>query len=122
MIMRIKFVMVAWSASLDGASPEVRMASVRIHEEYVRETGAMAENPSYLPALRTRGHLTPSQADHITEIAKGVIIAFLCRNVQCRFFGMNSQWVPDAGKTHWRCPMCMDLYQPWSTARGSRGM
>ena len=39
------------------------------------------------------------------------------RSLTCRFYGDNSQWIVEDTEGHFKCPLCLQLYQPWQAAR-----
>ena len=46
-----------------------------------------------------------------------VFISFVCRNLDCRFYGDNSQWIVEFGDSHFKCPVCLQFYAPWQVCR-----
>ena len=43
---------------------------------------------------------------------------FVCRNSNCKKFFPASQWLEN-GKGHYRCPCCVNMYEPWKTGTTS---
>ena len=57
-------------------------------------------------------------SDFLTAMTRSVAVSFACRRRQCRFYGMNDQWVNHADKYKFRCPMCALPYVPWRAQPG----
>ena len=65
------------------------------------------------------GHaLVAQEAAYLTNVAEGVAFSFVCRQPDCLFFGLNSQWVKKRTSEHFRCPRCGAFYKPSSTQVG----
>ena len=54
------------------------------------------------------------EAAWLTRITEGFTLSFNCRNPNCRWYGMNDQWIVGA---RFRCPKCADDYWPWKAAK-----
>ena len=63
--------------------------------------------------------LSSSEAGYLTEISRGVLIAFMCRQTTCGLFGMNDDWIKTVDSKHLRCPQCGHTYRPSSRVNGA---
>jgi hypothetical protein len=115
---RIRAFLVVWAAAVSKEDAVLTAARQRVYQMFVAEKEAAAASPEqpapYGQALR----LTSEEAGHLTAIADGVVVAFVCRDASCLFFGDNSSWITHEDGSHYRCPMCGMFYVPWSTAKG----
>ena len=105
-----------WEVALSRES-EAKVGLRRdYHDRYLAQLDAMAENPQLVFPVRAV-KLRAEEAAWLTEIAEGFTVSFVCRNLTCRFYGDNSQWIVEDTGGHFKCPVCLQLYQPWQAAR-----
>ena len=85
----------------------------RFHIDYtVRIANTLAAGDPNGQSLNTM------EAQMLTNIALRVSLCFVCRQPECHYFGLNSQWVKHVAKEWYKCPMCGARYQPFSTTNG----
>jgi hypothetical protein len=86
-------------------------------DDYMVELQRAADDPTYGGSVDGRV-LCARDLSYFTSIAEGVELCFCCRNPNCLYFGLNSQWLQLGDRYSFRCPICIDEYKPDSTKRG----
>ena len=117
---RVKVAVETFMANFEKESEEAMKARIEAHERYIKSLEDMANNPAYSPAQKAHGlKFSAEEAAWLTRISEGCTVSFSCRNPECRFYGMNDQWV--LGERY-RCPRCMEEYWPWKgVKKNARG-
>ena len=116
-LLHIRTFCVAFAAALASASSQTKAACQMIYNRYKSAVQATAINAG-VSGPGNRGRKLDTQADWLTEVIKGVAISYACRFQDCRWYGMNHQWVVNSKQAQYRCPRCKREYKPWSQARG----
>ena len=112
---RVKVAVDTFMANFEKESEEAMKARTEAHERYIKSLEAMAANPAYSPAQKAHGlKFSAEEAAWLTRISEGCTVSFSCRNPDCRFYGMNDQWVHGE---RFRCPRCMEEYWPWKAVK-----
>jgi hypothetical protein len=86
-------------------------------DDYFVELQRAADDPTYGGTIDGRV-LCARDLSYFTSIAEGIELCFCCRNRDCLYFGLNSQWLQQGEKYNFRCPICIDEYKPDSTKKG----
>ena len=106
----MKVAVETFMANFEKESEEAMKARIEAHERYIKSLEDMANNPAYSPAQKAHGlKFSAEEAAWLTRISEGCSVSFSCRNPECRFYGMNDQWVYGE---RYRCPRCMEEYWP----------
>jgi len=72
----------------------------------------MASAPVHFPIPPATGlKFAAQESAWLTMLSEGVALSWVCRHPECRFFGMNDQWIDNGNQ--FRCPRCADEYWPW---------
>ena len=116
-LLRIQAFLLAFVSALASVTEQTRVAYQTVHQRYVDACAKAAQDPG-APGPASAGLKLGRQADWLTEVAIGIAVSFACRFVDCRWYGMNHQWIADPLEGHFRCPMCKREYQPWTQSRG----
>ena len=90
-----------------------KKAGEAIYAQYKEDIQQGVDDPLFQPPVRA-WTLSPSDASFLTSFGPGMFIAYCCRSQKCRHYGMNSEWVCAKSSWHFKCPMCLRLYTPWT--------
>ena len=113
---RLKAGVETWELAVGRESTAKQGMRREFHERYLAQLDAMAENPALVFPQRAV-KLRAEEAAWLTEIAEGFTVSFCCRSLTCRFYGDNSEWIVEDTGGHFKCPVCLQLYQPFQAAR-----
>jgi hypothetical protein len=111
---RLKALALQWAADL-CKNEFVKTAAVAARAEYLEEQKKAADDVFHVtPAAGWT--LTHEEASYLTVVTDSISISFICRKVDCGFYGMNSTdtWIKHLTTYHFRCPLCGCQYKPWS--------
>jgi len=94
--------------------PEGKKAAANISLGYLLELDHLCAEKQYVGSADAHA-LRAEEAQYLTSMLSGKLaISFLCRNIACLFYGLNSEWVECVEGGHFRCPKCGQKYQPWA--------
>ena len=113
----MKFVLVAFAASLALESAQLQVKMLDNCNIYLKQIEEMALRPWCADQVITR-ELTAEAAGYLTKMTNHTSVSWLCRYPACGFFGMNHSWVKHVEREKFRCPQCGLEYLPWSVAKG----
>jgi hypothetical protein len=109
--LRLKAMSMAMCLQFFEGSEAKQTAYVAVHQEYMEKIDEVCKENG-----KPSSQIQIAEADYLTSVAKGIQISYLCRKKDCRFYGMNDQWIQHESKYHFRCPMCGMQYYPWKQA------
>ena len=112
---RVRICVDTWMADFEKETEATQKARVEAHAKYIASLESMANDPMNSPAQKARGlKFVAEEAAWLTRVTEGFTVSFNCRNPNCRWYGMNDQWIVGA---RFRCPKCADEYWPWKAAK-----
>jgi hypothetical protein len=58
------------------------------------------------------------ETSYVNDISKAAVtVSLLCRNTRCLFYGLGDQWIKNIDSDDFRCPLCCQLYKPWTRGK-----
>ena len=101
----------ALAASFDRENDFPKEARRMQQEEYKADIIAAAEDPT--SACVVKGKIfAANELQYLTEVAEGITVSFVCRKLDCLWYGLNSEWPKRLTSEHWCCPICGIKYAP----------
>ena len=100
--------LVAWSTHMQEEMKE-------LHQHYVREKDAEAEDPSYVASVDGK-HLSGFYLQFFHSMHTGLHKRFhICREINCLFFTLEIYWIASWTDGQLRCPNCGAQYHAFRT-------
>jgi hypothetical protein len=91
----------------------MRESAQRHTDAYFKELEKIKQDPTHISDIHGT-HMDNASIGYLTFLGKNLSISWLCRSLDCGYYGYNHQWVK-ATSEHFRCPSCGVEYRPWSS-------
>lgn len=62
----------------------------------------------------------PQDGTYLTFLSDTMAACFVCRRRDCRWYGLNHEWLEHATSYHFRCPKCRMAYEGFKDAGGAK--
>jgi hypothetical protein len=115
-ITRPKSIAVALAADVEKMTPAAQEVSHVINEQCLRRLDDAANDLTNASSVDAQT-LSSSETQFLTNLQDHIAFMFICRQPDCLFFGLNSEWVQHKDKHRFKCPLCGERYKPHSTAK-----
>jgi hypothetical protein len=102
--------MMAAGAGWGNSTLDLRKAADNVVDQYFSAIWYLPA-ADYVVDQAAYIELTLSHRAYFAEVAKGVIISFICTNPTCKYRATQNYWIPGGDIDHIQCPLCKLLIE-----------